>query len=180
MSVMHYLTIEQHDDMSRFLYAGISQRDLSQRFQHIVENDDILKDSICEFYWNVVRDKFHLPSYVFDCYVPESENASIKVVDFNPIEDTTNPLLFSWEDVYDLRTQSNCPTSQQVSESSMSGDDTVEFRFIDNDMPIKPESALYGVPYDFVDTSHGSALSSLLDQAQRGTMPWDELCRNGQ
>jgi hypothetical protein len=164
--------------MRCFFYAGISQRDLSQRFQHIVENADTLKDSICDFYWNVVRAKFHLISYAFDCYVPESENATIKVIDFNPVEDTTSPLLFSWEDVYEL-TQSNYPSSQQVSESSRAAYDTVEFRFIDQDLPIKPESALYGVPYDFVDTSHGSALSSLLDQAQRGTMPWDELCRDG-
>lgn len=158
--------------------VGISQRDLSQRFQHIVENADMLKDSICDFYWNVVRDKFHLLNYAFDCYVPESENASVRVIDFNPIEETTNPLLFSWEDVY--ASSQTHPTSQQVFESSSAAKGTVKFRYIDQDMPIKPESALYGVPYDFVDTSHGSALSSLLDQAQRGTMPWDEMRRDGE
>jgi len=157
--------------------AGISQRDISQRFQHIVDNVGMLKDSILEFYRNVIRDKFQVPNYAFDCYVPESENASVRVIDFNPIGETTNPLLFTWEDVYAL-SQTHHATSMQVSESSRPADGPVEFRYIDRDMPIKPESALYGVPYDFIDTSHGSALSSLLDQAQKGTMPWDELCRD--
>jgi hypothetical protein len=149
--------------------VGICQRDVSVKHQHIVDKVDEIQERIETFYTTVLHKKFPLADYVFDCYVPEAQNASVRVVDFNPasLNSTTNPLLFTWEELDGLHGQ------MQYGESSQS----IEFRFIDQDIPLKPESALYGVPFDFVDASAGSALSTLLEEARNGTMPWDQVCK---
>lgn len=128
-------------------------------------------------YDTVIHTRFSLANFSFDCYVPEAEHASVRIIDFNPfyhhhqeeegeeeeeehtvgVPAVTNPLLFTWEDIHAL---------------SDTQDDSVEFRYIDKDVPVQPESALYGVPFDFVDTRQGSALTNLLDQANAS---WKEF-----
>lgn len=140
--------------------VGISQRDISMKYQHIVEGVHEFTLKILSFFENVVKGRFSLATFVFDCYVPEAAGASTKLIDFSPFGCCTDPLLFEWEELETMRG------------SNMEAD----FRFIDSDIPLKPESALYGVPFDFVDTSNGSALNSLLEHAQSGSMPWDTFC----
>lgn len=122
-------------------------------------------------YDTVIHTRFSLVNFSFDCYVPEAEHASVRIIDFNPfhhqeeeeqeehamVSAVTNPLLFSWEDIDALSNTQN---------------ERVEFRYIDQDVPVQPESALYGVPFDFVDTRQGSALTNLLDQANAS---WKEF-----
>lgn len=150
---------------------GICQRDISVKHQHIVDKVDEIQERIKTFYTTTLHKEFPLADYVFDCYVPEAEHASVRVIDFNPacLNSTTNPLLFTWEDLDGMYAE----LQQQDGEASQS----IEFRFIDQNIPLKPESALYGIPFDFVDTSAGSALSTLLEEARNGTMPWDQVCK---
>ena len=153
--------------------AAISQRDVSCKHQHIIDQVDGIKQRIQHFYDTVIHTRFSLTDFSFDCYVPQADHASVRVIDFNPfyhqalqeggergeqhaMAAITNPLLFTWEDIYALS-----DTHERV-----------EFRYIDKDVPVQPESALYGVPFDFVDNREGSALSNLLDQANAS---WNEF-----
>lgn len=139
--------------------VAVCQRDLSMMFKHLLGvSMERIADRIQSFYDDVIHEKFGLQNFVFDCYVPEAEQAAVRVIDFSPdTVDTTNPLLFSWEDIdrcFANRTEHTLDRKRP------------EYRYIDHDIPLKPESALYGVPFDFVDASEGSALSNLLDQAR--------------
>ncbi|KAI8102196.1 hypothetical protein M9435_005802 [Picochlorum sp. BPE23] len=155
---------------------AISQRDVSCKYQHIIDHVDAIKQRIQHMYDTVIHTRFSLVNFSFDCYVPEAEHASVRIIDFNPfhhqdeedqeqqqeqehvmVSAVTNPLLFTWEDIHAL---------------SNTQDERVEFRYIDQDVPVQPESALYGVPFDFVDTRQGSALTNLLDQANAS---WKEF-----
>lgn len=136
--------------------VAICQRDLSMKYKHLLGSSSMenIIDRIQAFYNDAIHQRFSLDNFIFDCYVPEAENASVRVMDFTPdCVDTTNPLLFSWEEI-----------DQYYADQTT----RPEYRCIEEDIPLKPESALYGVPFDFVDSSQGSALNALLEQARSG------------
>lgn len=141
--------------------VAVCQRDLSMKFEHLLgASMEKIIDRIKAFYDTVIHTQFSLDNFIFDCYVPESENASVRVIDFTPdIIATTNPLLFSWEDIDKCYADRACDSAETSSKRP-------EYRCIEQNIPLKPESALYGVPFDFVDSSQGSALNTLLEQAR--------------
>jgi hypothetical protein len=139
------------------MLVAVCQRDVSMKYMHLLgsSNKESILNRIQGLYDQAIHKRFSLENFIFDCYVPEAETASVRIIDFTPDNiDTTNPLLFSWEDV------DQCHKIRKQHPS------TPEFRCIEQDIPLKPESALYGVPYDFVDSSQGSALNNLLEQAR--------------
>lgn len=113
----------------------------------------------------MIKGHFSLPTYAYDCYVPESDESSIKIIDFNPHGGTTNPLLFTWEELQAWSSQQPHSQIDQIPER------LPVLRCVTQDIPMKPESALYGVPYDFIDASEGSALNALMEKVQSG-IPW--------
>lgn len=69
----------------------------------------------------------------------------------------------------------NVPHSQQeqreamtdAGSSSVVGTDTaapLDFRILTEPIAMQPNKSAYGVPYDLIDTSHGSAMSEMLQQ----------------
>jgi hypothetical protein len=107
-------------------------------------------------------------TYSYDCYVPAAVHAAVRLIDFNPPgpEGTTSALLFDWEEL-------------EKKKAGVNGDEInqVEFRFIREDIPLRPETALYGVPYDFVDSGEGSPLNKLLEHSKGAGDLWSSLQR---
>jgi len=89
-------------------------------------------------------------------------------MDFNPAGGTTAPLLYTWEELMDLESRCNKEPSGTSSTTTTAAP---QMRIIRDDVAMRPDTAVYGVPYDFVDASEGSALSSLLKQAQQSVLP---------
>ena len=42
----------------------------------------------------------------------------------------------------------------------------LDFRILTEPIPLQPNKSAYGVPYDLIDTSQGSAMSEMLQQLQ--------------
>ncbi|KAL6774439.1 hypothetical protein ACKKBG_A25015 [Auxenochlorella protothecoides x Auxenochlorella symbiontica] len=59
------------------------------------------------------------------------------------------------------------------------GQAPLELRVVQGGLQLRPHLAAYGVPFDFVDTSEGSALSQLLENVGVPSDLWQELKRQG-
>uniref|UniRef100_A0A1D1ZYL0 Cell division cycle protein 123-like protein n=2 Tax=Auxenochlorella protothecoides TaxID=3075 RepID=A0A1D1ZYL0_AUXPR len=59
------------------------------------------------------------------------------------------------------------------------GQAPLELRVVQGGLQLRPHLAAYGVPFDFVDTSEGSALSQLLANVGVPSDLWQELKRQG-
>ncbi|KAI9595645.1 hypothetical protein BDF19DRAFT_422518 [Syncephalis fuscata] len=78
---------------------AISQRDMAHyAFLKPVKNK--ILNAIRYFYINIVKDKFEQSNFVFDIYFDKLEpEATMLIIDFAPFGGSTNPLLFSWEEL---------------------------------------------------------------------------------
>lgn len=137
---------------------AISQRNLTMRCIGLDEEANGVQERIETFHEQVIaRARYAIgkdDTYSYDCYVPSANGATVRLIDFNPPgpEGTTSALLFDWNE---LKAAGIGDTTVQV-----------EFRFIREDIPLRPETALYGVPHDFVDSGQGSALNTLLEKTK--------------
>jgi hypothetical protein len=165
---------------------GISQRDVSRKYEELESEFESIKRRIEEFHsthilvntnstndggggdGDIAGGVSSSTSFTYDCYVPSSSGSAVKIIDFNPAGGTTAPLLFEWEELLEENSSSIEPEREDKEE-----EEEVEFRIIREDVAMRPDTALYGVPYDFIDYSEGSALRSLMEQAQRGNATGD-------
>ena len=150
--------------------VAISQRDISRRYDELLDEESSILTRIQAFYAGTIVNaaSFPLSNYTFDCYVPTAANAGIKLIDFNPIGGTTTALLFEWAEFESLLDCNSKSVSASAVEKGRVEGAGVAFRIIKDDVALRPDTALYGVPFDFIDMSEGSALSALMEQAQRG------------
>lgn len=178
--------------LSLFCPAGISQRDVTRRYPELQSELDSISDRIQTFHDSHIAGRFPLQRYTYDCYVPTSPGSNVRLIDFNPAGGTTAPLLFAWEELladsaatqqeHDVQEDTTCSSThktgvrdrEDVGEGSggMRGGSegmsaAAELRIITDDVAMRPDTAVFGVPYDFVDGSEGSALSTLLEQAKQ-------------
>lgn len=131
--------------------TAVSQRDLTRYYPGIKQEKDDILLRIHEFYNDIIRDTFPLETFAFDCYIPES--GRVRVIDFNPPAGTTSALLFDdWEHVYTLR----CTLSSPLPEIRIVEEHEV--------LSIRPDTVLYGVPFDFVGAGD-KALQQFLAQS---------------
>nr|POF11549.1 cell division cycle protein 123 [Quercus suber] len=73
---------------------AISQRDLNY-YEFLHKAHDQYRRTIQEFFDIRLRGTFPDENYVFDCYIPGSQNKTW-LIDINPWAQRTDPLLFSW------------------------------------------------------------------------------------
>jgi hypothetical protein len=165
---------------------GISQRDVSRRYEELESEFESIKNRIEQFHQKYISSSrssgdgvtttltgvSSLGNYTYDCYVPTTAESAVKIIDFNPAGGTTASLFFNWEELYLKENIEQAIDPAASTALAMDEDDietaAVEFRILKEDVAMRPDTALYGVPYDFVDYSEGSALRSLIEQAQRG------------
>ncbi|KAA6426686.1 MAG: cell division cycle protein [Trebouxia sp. A1-2] len=160
---------------------GVSQRDVTQHFPALADEASDLEEIILEFFEEHVQHKFPDPDYTMDVYV--ATNRTVRLMDFNPIGGSTAPLLFDWDELGYGGSKANAAHEQdanaQNGHAQMSASATVisggasaasamplDFRVLTEAIAMRPNKGAYGVPFDLVDTSQGSALSEMLEQLQ--------------
>lgn len=77
--------------------VAISQRDHTQYYPHLKKDKDAIQKVIVKFFLEIIRPKFTLQSYVFDCYVDRKQH--VHLIDFNVWGASTDSLLFEWDDL---------------------------------------------------------------------------------
>eukprot|EP00798_Chlamydomonas_sp_ICE-L_P008641 gene8641-34089_t len=79
--------------------VGVCQRDVSQHFPQLSFGPELrrMRRDIKSFHVAHVKTAFPLRNYTYDVYV--ATNGSVKLMDFGPMDDSTSPLLFSWEEL---------------------------------------------------------------------------------
>lgn len=125
--------------------VGISQREITTFYPVLLERKQVLRALIQNFFTENIRFKFGSDNYTFDVYVTNDKR--VKVIDFNPWGAFTLPLLFTWEEL----------------EHSSEGSHSADFRIVESRCGVRP-GLKTAVPYDYLDTSHGSG--------------WDQFLRN--
>ncbi|GFS39729.1 temperature sensing protein-like protein [Actinidia rufa] len=103
------------------LLVGISQREVTGYYPALLERKNELEMVIWEFFMDEVRLKFDSENYTFDVYV--RKDGQVKLLDFNPWDAFTLPLLFSWE---------------ELEENIIEDGNTLEFRIVDSQCGVRP------------------------------------------
>ncbi|GAA6023520.1 hypothetical protein JCM8202_002664 [Rhodotorula sphaerocarpa] len=81
---------------------GVSQRDTTlYDFLQPREAQIEIRDLVHDFWRTSIRDEAPLKNYVLDIYITRDRSRAF-VIDFNPFSPRTDPLLFSYPDLYDL------------------------------------------------------------------------------
>lgn len=77
--------------------TGISQRDVTQRFDFLLAEKKAVQEAILKFHHQNVARQFPLENYTYDVYVTAA--VTVQLIDFNPAGGSTALLLFdSWEE----------------------------------------------------------------------------------
>lgn len=172
--------------------VGISQRNL----KHVGYPPQLLNDIQCviqNFFDSILKATFPDPDFVFDVYIDETYTRA-KLIDINPWAPRTDPLLYSWVELLQLKLPSpllgTADSSSRATEirGESSSDEEItddnavfqpELRIVNKDDPeaynfgAAPYSA-HKVPKDVVDASveGGQSMRDLMDQ-------WEKLKRGG-
>ena len=72
----------------------------TQFYSHIGPDRSTILRDIVSFHSEHLKSRFALPNYVFD--VVRFRKDRVKLVDFNPFGKTTDPILFSWQEIIEL------------------------------------------------------------------------------
>ena len=75
----------------------LCQRDVSNYYPHIRVEEENIKQDILTFFSEHIINRFSLSRYVMDVIRPSKDN--VLLVDFNPWGDTTDALMFNWEEL---------------------------------------------------------------------------------
>ena len=87
---------------NKSLFA-VSQRDGMTFYKHLANDRSSILRDIRTFFDEHIKERFPLQDYVFD--VMRSAKDTVKLIDFNPFGETTDGLLFDWEE---LRSNQPC------------------------------------------------------------------------
>lgn len=102
---------------------GISQRDVRSYFSHLHRDKDQIISDILDFFRSRIRERFSLDCFVLDLYRPAS--GSVVLIDVNPFGETTDSLLFDWDE---LRSKVHAPLPPVFR----------DFRFIEEQFGVQP------------------------------------------
>ena len=125
------------------LSVGVSQRNHSQHYPHLLEDRFRIRAFIIEFFEDIVCHRFakdQLSNYVFDVYVDKSDR--VWLVDFNVWSLQTDALMYTWEELVDLQ------VPLLVGESS---DSWPELRVVETALEVRQDPlSSYRAPMDTV------------------------------
>ena len=111
---------------------------------------------------------------VFDVYI-EHERKKVWLVDFNPFSPTTDSLLFTWEEIYDLSKRLKGNTLEEgrdaASEatSKLRSEELPVFRIIESEQEVRIKPAV-GVPVDVIDVSSASSIERFADLVRQNKL----------
>ena len=135
---------------------AISQRDHTQHYVHLVQDQARIQDLLMEFFEDYVQNRFGKGlqhSYVFDVYLDQKNRAWL--LDFNIWARSTDSLLFEWSELLLMDT-----------------DDEPIFRLVETANQVRQDPlASYRAP---IDTLH---LASLIGQTSQNFEDLMKLCQ---
>ncbi|OWZ23270.1 Cell division cycle protein 123 [Phytophthora megakarya] len=148
-------------------FVAVSQRNCDEFYEFLPEQQDELCDLLYEFYRKNFRTPegeflFPDPNYSFDVYVDKRRR--VYVLDVNVFGAVTDTLLFSWEELLELQTDSSA-TPQEVEDEHH----VVDFRVVESKKGIRanPLSG-YRAPTDLVDhLAGGAGFDAFIEQVKR-------------
>ncbi|GIL61830.1 hypothetical protein Vafri_16251 [Volvox africanus] len=80
--------------------VAVSQRDVSQTFPALTtEVVAEVRQRLWRFWQDKMQGSLPLPDFTFDVYVPTDASTAVRLVDINPLTDTTSPLLYDWAEL---------------------------------------------------------------------------------
>jgi D123 len=94
-----YVSIYPHYNIA----VGISQRNHSQHYPHLIDDCARIRSFVIEFFEDVICHRFannQLSQYVFDIYLDKSDR--VWLLDFNVWSIQTDSLLYTWEELVDM------------------------------------------------------------------------------
>lgn len=105
----------------------LCQRD-QNHFDFLFPMRDSLRSTIQNFFDEKLKDTFPDPNFVFDVYIP-APHQRVWLVDVNPWADRTDPLLFSWLEILNMKDPINEQDYKDLLENgfvrlSLGNDDT--------------------------------------------------------
>ncbi|KAF9976129.1 hypothetical protein BGZ73_009104 [Actinomortierella ambigua] len=77
--------------------VGISQRDMTY-YEFLKDIKEDVEDMIEDFFEDHIQNRFPDPDYTFDVYITRNRER-IYLIDFNPLAQKTDALLFEWEEI---------------------------------------------------------------------------------
>ena len=129
---------------------AISQRDTASHYPYIAQNYNEIHSLIKEFFNNKISGNFPDSTYVFDVYLKSSKE--IKLMDFNPFGDITDPLLFTWDELSKIE-----PDEQAESVETM-------FRFVTSNTGVQPSPFLGSrVPRESLNLTSSDDINKMVD-----------------
>lgn len=175
--------------------VGISQRNCDEYYPFLYAKQDHLCELIYAFFDTHFRvrgsdtsststratkrrrraSKFPDADYVFDVYVDKKNR--VFLLDMNVFGAVTDPLMFTWDELMELRAASS---RSRVESGGSSGDDddgyddddvqdVVDFRIVESALAIRPNPLSgYRVPTDLVDhLAGGAGFEAFMEQVKR-------------
>ncbi|KAG6616823.1 Cell division cycle protein 123 [Phytophthora cinnamomi] len=147
--------------------VAVSQRNCDEFYEFLPDQQDELCELLYEFYkTNFMKPEgefvFPNPDYSFDVYVDKRRR--VYLLDINVFGAVTDTLLFSWEELLELRTGS--PATPQDAEDE---GHVVDFRVVESKKGIRanPLSG-YRAPTDLVDhLTGGAGFDAFIEQVKR-------------
>lgn len=141
--------------------VGICQREVTTFYPVLVNEKDLLKGLIEEFFDDKIRTEFESENYTFDVYV--TKERKVKLIDFNTWCGSTLPLMYTWEELEEIN-------GGECSE--------LELRIVESRRSVLP-GLKTAVPYDYIDMSSGSGWDQVIkkaeEQYQRDNQRSDEV-----
>lgn len=175
--------------------VGVSQRNCDEYFPFLFDQQDHLCERIYSFFDASFRKQssgnrkkksavFPDPDFIFDVYVDKQHR--VYLLDINVFGAVTDPLLFSWEELLELRgahersTATKKTTGNDDDGSDEDDDDdvheVVDFRIVESELSIRPNPLSgYRVPTDLVDhLAGGAGFEAFMEQVKKDNAQGDD------
>lgn len=169
---MEYRCFVSHDKL-----VAICQRDCSQYFDFLLDEQDCIVDRIAAFFQRRVQGNFSTHSYVFDVYIKGNR---VYLLDFNPFGRVTDSLLFTWEELFLWHLAVGTVVAKEglEGEEEPAGEDILQkmpqMRIVQQQV-IQPSLATqYGVPVEEFDVSSEGGLEQLIRLQQLQAESYEE------
>lgn len=168
--------------------VGVSQRNCDEYFPFLFDQQDHLCERIYSFFDAHFRTQsgkkksavFPDPDFIFDVYVDKQHR--VYLLDINVFGAVTDPLLFSWEELMELRKahERSTTSNRSAGDDDESDDDdvheVVDFRIVESELSIRPNPLSgYRVPTDLVDhLAGGAGFEAFVEQVKRDNAQDDD------
>ncbi|XP_070559091.1 translation initiation factor eIF2 assembly protein-like isoform X1 [Ptychodera flava] len=156
---------------------GISQRHYTNHYPHIDKMKVEIQQEIEDFFKEHIQQTFPDDNFIMDVYRRKEE--CILVIDFNPFGESTDPLLYSWEE---LHASNDVPVAVPLAED---GDACLGIaqcgllRYVKSSLGILPNPMhMHRMPQDFLDLRSGADVNKLVDFLQMERQSQDKNSGN--